>query len=271
MLCSSYLDWTFKRILAVTNDSLPLFVSHWNIHYTPQNNIYSKTRFSTFFFPFFCICLFIPKSVLAGSSAGKESDCNARDNSSIPWLGRSAGEGIDYQSSILRFPWWLRWWRIHLQCGTPGFDPWVGKIPWRREQLPTPVFWPGELHGQRSLAGYSPWGCRVGWLSDFHFTSSPNSGLDTGIPDPGLYTRIKGNFRILPCLKKAVDRIQGPGPKITKVILKHAVDGMDTLLCFKLHLRQLMVYEAKSHKLEVGEHNVIKKHTQIEIQIKNPN
>ena len=27
-------------------------------------------------------------------------------------------------------------------------DPWVGKIPWRRERLPTPVFWPGELHGQ---------------------------------------------------------------------------------------------------------------------------
>ena len=42
----------------------------------------------------------------------------------------------------------------------PVFDPWVGKIPWRREQLPTPVFWPGEFHGQRSLAGYSPWGHR---------------------------------------------------------------------------------------------------------------
>ena len=35
--------------------------------------------------------------------------------------------------------------RIHLQCGRPGFDPWVGKIPWRREQLPTPVFCPGEF------------------------------------------------------------------------------------------------------------------------------
>ena len=34
----------------------------------------------------------------------------------------------------------------------------VGKIPWRREWLPTAVFWPGELHGQRSLAGHSPWG-----------------------------------------------------------------------------------------------------------------
>ena len=31
--------------------------------------------------------------------------------------------------------------------GRPGFNPWVGKIPWRREQLPTPVFWPGEFHG----------------------------------------------------------------------------------------------------------------------------
>ena len=48
--------------------------------------------------------------------------------------------------------------RIHLQCRKPGFDPWVGKIPWRRKWQPTPVFLPGELHGQKSLAGYSPWG-----------------------------------------------------------------------------------------------------------------
>ena len=40
----------------------------------------------------------------------------------------------------------------HLQCRRRGFDPWVGKIPWRRERLPTPVFWPGELQ----------WGHRVG-------------------------------------------------------------------------------------------------------------
>ena len=37
------------------------------------------------------------------------------------------------------------------------FNPWVGKMPWRREWQPTPVFLPGEFHGQRSLAGYSPW------------------------------------------------------------------------------------------------------------------
>ena len=42
------------------------------------------------------------------------------------------------------------------------FDPWVGKIPWRREWLPTMVFLPGEFHGHRSLEGYSPWGCKIG-------------------------------------------------------------------------------------------------------------
>ena len=38
-------------------------------------------------------------------------------------------------------------------CRRPGFNPWIGNIPWRRERLPTPVFWPGEFHGL-----YSPWG-----------------------------------------------------------------------------------------------------------------
>ena len=47
-------------------------------------------------------------------------------------------------------------------AGEPRFGPWVGKIPWRRERQPTPAFVPGESHGQRNLAGYSPWGHRVG-------------------------------------------------------------------------------------------------------------
>ena len=92
------------------------------------------------------------------SSVGKESACNAGDPVSIPVQGRSAREGIGYHSSILGLPLWLRWQRIHLQCGRPGFDPWVGKIPWRREWQPTPVFLPGESLGQRNLASCSPWG-----------------------------------------------------------------------------------------------------------------
>ena len=50
-----------------------------------------------------------------------------------------------------------------------GFSPWVGKILWRRKWQPTPVFLPGKSHGQRSLAGYSPWGHQESdtaeWLS----------------------------------------------------------------------------------------------------------
>ena len=40
-----------------------------------------------------------------------------------------------------------------------AFNPWVRKIPWRGKWQPTPVFLPREFHGQRSLVGYSPWGC----------------------------------------------------------------------------------------------------------------
>jgi len=47
---------------------------------------------------------------------------------------------------------------ICLQCGRPGFVSWLRKITWIMEWLPTPVFFPGEVHGQRSLVGYSPWG-----------------------------------------------------------------------------------------------------------------
>ena len=57
-------------------------------------------------------------------------------------------------------PWGLRQKRICLQCRRPGFDPWVGKIPRRREWLPTSVFLPGEFHGWTSLVSYSPWSCK---------------------------------------------------------------------------------------------------------------
>ena len=46
--------------------------------------------------------------------------------------------------------------RRHKRC---RFDPWVRKISWRRKWQPVPIFLPGKFHGQRSLAGYSPWGC----------------------------------------------------------------------------------------------------------------
>ena len=60
----------------------------------------------------------------------------------------------------LSLPWWLSGKECACQCKRCSFNPWVWKIPWRREWLPTPVLLPGKSHGQRSMAGYSPWVCR---------------------------------------------------------------------------------------------------------------
>ena len=53
--------------------------------------------------------------------------------------------------------WWLNSKESSCQCRKQGFHPWVGKNPWRRKWLPTPVFLPGKSHGERNLVGYSPW------------------------------------------------------------------------------------------------------------------
>ena len=119
----------------------------------------------------------------AGGSDGKESAYRAgdvRDVSLIPRSGRSPGEGNGYplQCSCLANPmdrgaWqamvqrveesqtWLKWPSTYPHCRRPEFDSRVGKIPWKREWQPTPVFLPGEFHGQKSLVDYSPWGHEV--------------------------------------------------------------------------------------------------------------
>ena len=104
------------------------------------------------------------------SSVGKESACNAGDSSSISGSGRSSREGIGYP---LQYSWASL--VAQLVKNLPAMlETWVqslvGKIPWRRERLPRPVFWPGEFHGL-----YSPWNSNSKswtWLSDFHFSLS---------------------------------------------------------------------------------------------------
>ena len=91
--------------------------------------------------------------------------------SSIPGLGRSAGEGIGYP---LQYSWAslvAQLVKIHQQCGRLGFSPWVGKIPWWRERLPTPVFWPGEFHGLCRVHGVTK---NQTGLNDFHFHAFRN-------------------------------------------------------------------------------------------------
>ena len=61
------------------------------------------------------------------------------------WRGRASPRGSAVENCLQC--------KSYRRC---GFDPWVGKILWRRAWQPTPVFLPGESHGQKSLAGYSP-------------------------------------------------------------------------------------------------------------------
>jgi len=48
-----------------------------------------------------------------------------------------------------------------LQFRRHRFNPWVGKISWRRKWQPTPVFLPGKCYGQKNMVGYSPWGYKI--------------------------------------------------------------------------------------------------------------
>ena len=126
-------------------------------------------------------------------SAGKEFACNAGDLDLIPGLGRFPWRRERLATPVfwpeefhgLYSPWGhkemdttkrlslslhpVAQMVIHLQCRRPGFDPWVGKIPWRRERLPTPVSWPREFHGL-----YSPWSRKESDTTEqlsLHFTS----------------------------------------------------------------------------------------------------
>ena len=68
---------------------------------------------------------------------------------------------IRKRSFILRLPRWLNGKEAPYQCRRHRryrFNPWVRKIPWRREWQSTPIFLPGKFHGQRSMAGFRPWG-----------------------------------------------------------------------------------------------------------------
>ena len=73
---------------------------------------------------------------------------------------------LQIENVIFSLPFYSKWASlvnqtiICLKRRRHGFDPWAGKMPWRRDWLPTPVFLPGEFHKQRRPVSYSPWGCK---------------------------------------------------------------------------------------------------------------
>ena len=96
------------------------------------------------------------------NSVGIDSICNAGNPSSIPVLGRSTGEGIGYP---LQYSWaslvaqTVK--RICLGCGRPGFNPWVGKIPWRRAWQSTVIVLPGESPWTEEPGGLQSTGSQI--------------------------------------------------------------------------------------------------------------
>ena len=78
-------------------------------------------------------------------SMGSKKQAQLSDYTTTTTSLRPASSGL---------PGWLSRWRIHLLCGRPGFDPWVGKVPWKRAWQPTPLLLPGE----------SPWAGEPGGL-----------------------------------------------------------------------------------------------------------
>ena len=82
---------------------------------------------------------------LDANSVGEESSYNVRDHGLIPGLGRFPKEGIDYPLQYSQASLVAQLAKNPLQCGRLGFSPWVGKVPWRRQQLLTPVFWPQRV------------------------------------------------------------------------------------------------------------------------------
>ena len=89
--------------------------------------------------------------------------------------------------------------KIRLQCGRTGFGIWVGMIPWRRERLPTPVFWPGEYHGW-----YSPWGHKESDMTErlhFHFLPGKGKCLKFWATNIGWERRVEFYLDLLGCFE----------------------------------------------------------------------
>ena len=88
------------------------------------------------------------------SSVGKETACDAGDPGSIPWVGKVPWRRDRLPTLVfLGFPCYSVGKESAFNGGNLGSIPGLGKSPWRREWLPIPVFWPGEFHGL-----CSPWG-----------------------------------------------------------------------------------------------------------------
>ena len=116
-------------------------------------------------------------------------------------------------------PWWLSGKEPACQCWRCGFNFWVGKISWRRQWQPTPVFLPGKSHGWGSLVGYSPWGRKESDMTErlhFHFQRSGGSDSKESACNSGDPGSISGSGRSLG---------EGNGNRLQYSCLENPMDG----------------------------------------------
>ena len=111
----------------------------------------------------FCVCTDYGESYITSQHTRSAVAHIPGENGSCPFANSTRLFGLLLTKVYSGLPRWCSGKEPACQyrrCKRCRFDPWVGKIPWRRAGQPAPVILPGEYHGQRSLAGYCPWGCK---------------------------------------------------------------------------------------------------------------
>ena len=140
--CLHHLLTPFLHTLPITFSLCQMILKHFHDKMQP----FSSLIFPLFFFFFLYLTLLV-------SSLGHLWVSHSSATSNVPksssWFG-----AIFWSFSL---PWWLRQQRTCLSMLEAQVQSLSQEDPWRRELQPTPVFLHGKSHGQRSLAGYSPW------------------------------------------------------------------------------------------------------------------
>ena len=128
------------------------------------------------------------KRVFPDGSVGKKFACNAGDTSLghyhyLPYSRLTHSSYCILKPNSQAVPQAMSW-SLRTTIRRCRFDPWVGKILWRRKWQSTPVFLPGKSHRQRSLAGYDPEGQRV--RHDFRNLACMQSDPERSVPSQDL-------------------------------------------------------------------------------------
>ena len=160
LLCGSQASWQLRdlksrsatilppqpRTLKGAEDEVPTILPSWSIRWFP----WGQRGAEEWSVPVMRELAKVEKpspDTLALSPLTLLESWSWRDSNSCPWGFPGGTCGREHGCQHMRLKRW-------------GFNPWVGKIPWRRAWQSTPGFLPGESHEQRSLTGYSPWGSK---------------------------------------------------------------------------------------------------------------